>query len=78
LAFVFVLTEWPTDYTKLSPARAQWVLARPRTLLDRAWAQISLPKKISWLEPRPKHCFLLFYNVKCAGGPPIPRPGPRN
>jgi hypothetical protein len=34
--------------SKMSPARARWVLARPQALLDRAWAwaEIPLPRKI--------------------------------
>jgi len=37
---------------------------------------LAAQKKISLLEPGPKQCFLLFYNVNCAGSPPRPGPGP--
>jgi hypothetical protein len=65
--------------SKMSLARAWWVLARPRTLLDRAWAKIPLLRKI-FLGPSPARntVFLLFYTIKCAGDPPRPRSDPKN
>jgi hypothetical protein len=57
------------DLSKLSPARARRVLARPQTLVDRAWAQISLSrKKISWPKPGLKYIFSYcrLYNAQAA------------
>jgi hypothetical protein len=63
---------FPPIPSKMSPARARWVLARPRTLLDRASTEILLPRKIFL---GLKYCFILFYTMKYAGGSPRPRPG---
>ena len=66
---------WAKWARPAGPAQARWVLARPWTLLDRAWADIPLPRK-NFLGPSPVRntafCYFTLWNVRAARLGPDP------